>query len=58
MGVPTWIIVPVLSYYLWAVPGERTDHYGTVRLFRQERYGDWEKPFLDIREKLNALGTR
>ncbi len=45
MGVRTWIVVPVLSYYLWALPGDTTAYYDSVRLFRQEIYGDWTEPF-------------
>jgi hypothetical protein len=50
MGVPTWVIVPVLNYYIWAISGEKTPYYDSVRLFRQERFGDWSAPI----EKLGA----
>lgn len=53
MGVPTWIVVPVLPYYLWALPGDRSPWYDTVRLFRQERYGDWSSPFEKLQDALN-----
>jgi hypothetical protein len=58
MGVPTWIVIPILPYYLWAVPGSKTDHYESVELFRQEVYGCWEAPFNRIREKLNVVCPR
>ncbi len=48
MGIPTWIIIPVLGYYLWALPGSVTPYYDSVRLFRQERHGDWDAPFEQI----------
>ena len=38
MGVETWIVVPVLSYYLWALPGDVTPYYDSVTLFRQQEY--------------------
>jgi hypothetical protein len=41
MGIPTWIIVPALPYWIWALPGDKTPFYDSVRLFRQSRYGDW-----------------
>lgn len=55
MGVPTWIIVPILPYYLWAPPGESTVWYDSVRLFRQKVFGEWQEPFTEIREKLTEL---
>ncbi len=52
MGIPTWIIVPILPYYLWALPGEKTFYYDSVTLFRQTTYGDWTEPFDKIRSRL------
>ena len=57
MGKPTWIIVPLMSYYTWAIPGEKTAWYDSVKLFRQEIYGKWSEPFEKIKEKLNAYIT-
>ena len=52
LGVETWIIVPVLPYYMWALPGDSTPWYDSVTLFRQEEYGNWDAPFKKIQEKL------
>ena len=52
MGVPTWIIIPILPYYLWATPGEKSAYYNSVTLFRQTVYGDWEVPFNEIKNRL------
>jgi sulfotransferase len=54
MGKPTWIIVPICPYYLWALPGEKSPWYASVTLFRQEAYGDWTSVFSRIHERLNA----
>ena len=54
MGVPTWIIVPILPYYLWAMPGNKSKFYDSVTLFRQEKYGDWSAPFTQIKETLKC----
>lgn len=57
LGKETWIVVPVLPYYLWALPGDRSPWYDSVRLFRQTQYGRWDDVFdqvakaLDEREK-------
>jgi hypothetical protein len=55
MGVPTWIIVPVLPYYLWAKPGDTTEWYDSVKLFRQTTYGNWTEPLNQISEKLKEF---
>ena len=52
LGVFTWVIVPVLPYYTWARPGNTSAWYSSVRLFRQEVYGDWNKPLQDIKTEL------
>jgi len=52
MGIETWIVVPILPYYLWALPGNKTPHYDSVTLYRQEKYGCWEAPFRKIKQDL------
>lgn len=54
LGRETWVITPILPYYIWALPGERSPWYDSVRLFRQEKFGDWSAPFVKIREALAA----
>jgi hypothetical protein len=55
MGIETWIIVPVLSYYLWALPGDTTPWYDSVRLYRQEQPESWGEPFVRVKEDLVRL---
>ena len=57
MGIKTFIVVPILPYYLWALPGDKTPYYDSVTLFRQEKYGDWSAPFEQIKEKLKCMRT-
>ena len=52
MGVQTDIIVPILPYYLWALPGETTPWYDSVLLVRQKQFGDWTAPFAEINKRL------
>jgi len=52
MGVETWVVVPILSYYLWATPGNKSPYYDSVTLFRQEEYGNWDAPFTKIKQAL------
>jgi hypothetical protein len=53
MGIPTWIIVPVLPYYLWAKPGNGTEWYDSVKLFRQKQHGDWVTVFNTLKKELH-----
>jgi hypothetical protein len=57
MGIETWIVVPILPYYLWALPGSTTPYYDSVKLFRQETYGEWSAPFQQIKEELHCSRT-
>ncbi len=52
MGVPTWIVVPVLNYYIWSVPGDKSPYYDSVRLFRQQKFGCWKHPINNLKESL------
>jgi len=54
MGVPTWVVTPILPYYLWALPGDTTPWYNSMRLFRQESPDDWAAPFNKIKECLQC----
>lgn len=55
MGIPTWIITPIMPYYTWAVHAENSAWYNSVKLFRQEKYGEWDVPFQHIRTELTKL---
>jgi len=56
MGIETWIVVPILPYHTWALPGSKTVHYDSVTLYRQTKYGCWKDPFWkmkkDFRERM------
>ncbi len=52
MGVETWVISPVMPYYLWADGKSTSVWYDSVLLFRQEVFGEWEAPFNSIRGAL------
>lgn len=57
LGKKTWVITPILPYYLWALPGKTTPWYKTVRLFRQGKYGDWSNVFAEIKKELDELNV-
>lgn len=50
MGKPTWVIVPAMPYYPWARPGNTSQWYPSVRLFRQKCYGKWDEAFAALYE--------
>ena len=55
MGINTWIVVPVLPYYLWAPPTDNTVWYDSVKLYRQTQFGDWDAPFNKIATNIKEL---
>ena len=52
MGVETWVVIPVMGYFLYALPGEQVPYYNSMRLFRQKQYGNWVTPFEKIKQEL------
>lgn len=58
MGVDTWVISPVMPYYLWADGLPSSVWYDSVRLFRQTEFGSWEAPFNSIRGELRLRQRR
>ena len=52
MGVETWVVIPVMGYFLYSLEGETCPYYDTMKLYRQEVFGDWEAPFERIKERL------
>jgi hypothetical protein len=54
MGKPTWIILPILPYHIWAY-GEDTKsvwYEDTVKLFRQTTFGYWDVPLQNVELEL------
>ena len=54
MGVETWVVTPILPYFLYAQEGENTPYYNSMKLFRQKEFGKWEAPFESIKQRLAA----
>ena len=52
LGIETWNIIPILPYYLYALPTNTTPWYDTMKLYRQETYGKWDIPFINIKQNL------
>lgn len=58
MGVRTWVLVPLLAYYTWAIPGPKSAWHDTVTLFRQRVPGSWDAPVKEIERQLLHLAER
>jgi hypothetical protein len=52
MGVQTWTVTPIMPYFLYALEGEDTPYYDSMKLIRQEVFGDWQVPFNRIKDRL------
>ncbi len=57
MGKPTWVILPMLPYYIWSLPGNMSPWYNTVKLYRQKKYGEWKSIFDEIYNDLTEYNT-
>lgn len=42
LGKPTWGLLAFRNDWRWGIESEKTHWYESVRLFRQEKAGDWE----------------
>ena len=52
MGKKVFVIVPVLPYYIWALPENRSVWYKDVTIFRQTKFGEWDDVFEQVKIKL------
>lgn len=59
LGVPTWIIIPLLPYYTWADMKKESYWYDSVSLYRQKVWKDWSHPFEEVKHDLiKLLGSK
>lgn len=58
MGVETWVITPIMPYFLYAIDGERTPYYNSMKLIRQETFDNWEAPFNKISKELSNKSNK
>lgn len=56
MGKPTWVVVPILPYHIWAYGDKHSPWYPeTTRIFRQKDFGSWNETFDEINANLHNL---
>jgi hypothetical protein len=41
LGRPVWVMAPVRTDFRYGLKGESMRWYPSVRMFRQQRYGEW-----------------
>ncbi|MGF1579603.1 MAG: tetratricopeptide repeat protein [Gemmataceae bacterium] len=54
LAVPVWVCIPFVPDWRWQLEREDSPWYPTMRLFRQERVGDWESVVSKMIKKLNV----
>ena len=54
LGTPTWLLLPHLPDWRWLLDRSDTPWYPQMRLFRQERVGDWGRVLQNVRTQLAA----
>lgn len=52
LGRPTWVLLPFAPDWRWMLDREDSPWYPTMRLFRQERPGDWSGVLARVEEAL------
>jgi hypothetical protein len=55
LGVPVWVALPFAPDWRWMLEREDSPWYPTMRLFRQQKAGDWDEVFRRIAQALEAL---
>ena len=43
IGVPTWVLLPMVPDWRWGLNGDSTFWYPSMRLFRQRERGNWDE---------------
>jgi hypothetical protein len=56
---PTWVIVPILPYHVWAYGEDHSPWYqNTTKVFRQTKFGDWTDTFQKVSDELKELFSK
>lgn len=54
MGKPTWVIVPILPYHIWAHGDRHSPWYTTnTVVYRQKKFGVWSDTFKELENDLD-----
>ncbi len=58
MGRPVWLLLPFSPDFRWMLVREDSPWYPTMRLFRQNRCGDWAELFQRVADALRDWSVR
>jgi ADP-heptose:LPS heptosyltransferase len=54
VGRPVWLLLPFLADWRWLLDRDDSPWYPTMKLYRQQRIGDWESVFQRVSVDLQA----
>ena len=55
MGKPTWLLLPKAADWRWLQERPDSPWYPNMRIFRQQKLGDWESVFEQVQQSLMRL---
>ena len=55
LGIPTWLLLSWDPYWIWLNQGDTTPWYPSIRIFRQDRPGDWDSVMNKVLAELPSL---
>ncbi|MGD8883604.1 MAG: tetratricopeptide repeat protein, partial [Desulfobacterales bacterium] len=55
MGKPVWVLLPTDADWRWMLARDDTPWYPTMRLFRQNKTGDWDDVFQRVADELGRF---
>ena len=58
LGIPTWLLLNTAADWRWLQERSDTPWYGSMRLFRQPRAGDWEAVAADVKRALAEVSAQ
>lgn len=59
LGKKTYVIVPILNYYVWAKPELHSSWYGdNLTILRQEQYDNWNAPLIELKKILSSTTVK
>jgi hypothetical protein len=55
LGKKTFVVVPIVPYYIWANPNKQSVWYDSISIYRQSDHCNWDTPFNHIKKDLKVV---